>query len=368
MIENIFRLYEFLFTFYVLIFIFLNLLLLYLSRKTISIEKIENNQFSVALVIPCYNEEAIIKRKLANSINISYPSGPLMIYVVDDGSTDDTFKIAKEFKQLNGLKNLFVWKNPGRKGKTRALNWLFDKIGEDIVVVTDADVLLEKTSLVKLVANFSDSTVGAVTGKMVINKRNKEFTAKIETLYRKIYDVWRRAESNLDSCSVFNGSLMAFRRRVVQKVEIDENMRTDDIGLLFKIRRLGYRAVYEPEALFYEYADPSLSQQMKRKIRRATALTHVLLKNLSVMGRYGSFGRVIYPISIYNHIICPMLTLILLFLFPTIVFRYPIILLFSFLLLVPIIRTAVVGFIAAQLALVIGLFMREKGRWETIHT
>jgi len=362
------KLYELLIIIHVSIFILVNLLLLYLSRRTTNIKKNENNQFSVGMIIPCYNEEAIIKRKLTNSIDISRPSKSFMIYVVDDGSADNTFKIANEFKQLNRLENIFVWKNPGKKGKIRALNWVFNKIREDIIVITDADVLLEKSALVRLIANFDNPTVGAVTGKVVINKQGKEFTAKTEDLYRKLYDVWRRAESNLESCSIPNGSLMAFRKQVLQKVRIDENMQYDDISLLFKTRRLGYRAVYEPEALFYETVDPSFLQQMKRKIRRANALTHVLLRNLGVIGRYGSFGRVIYPISIYNHVICPILTLILLLLSPVIVLRYPVILLLSLLLLVPIIRILVVGFITAQIALVMGLVMLEKGRWETTHT
>jgi len=307
---------------------------------------------------------------LANSINVSYPKESWMIYVVDDGSTDNTFKVATEFKQLHGLQNLLVFRNPGTKGKPRALKWIFDKIKEDLIVITDADVLLEKDSLVKLIANFSDPTVGAVTGKMALNKQNLEFTARTEILYRKIYDVWRRAESNLDSCSVPNGSLMAFRKQVVQKIVLDENLRTDDISLFFKTRRLGYRAVYESEALFFESADLSLWLQMKRKIRRATALTHTVLRNIGVMGRYGSFGRVVYPISVYNHIICPIFTLVLLLLFPAVVFKYPLILLSGFLLLVPNIRAAFVGFIMANFALVIGLFIPEKGiyRWETFHT
>jgi len=367
MIELVSKLYGLLVIIYISVFVFVNLLLFYFWRRTTSIRKNGSNQSSVAMIIPCYNEESVIRRKLTNSIDISRPIGPFTIYVVDDGSTDNTFKIASEFRQLNGPENIFVWKNPGRKGKINALDWVFNKTTEDIVVITDADVLLEKSSIVELIDNFNDQTVGAVTGKMMITKQGKEFTAKTENLYRKIYDVWRRAESNLDSCSVFNGSLMAFRKEVLRKVSIDENMHYDDENLLFKTRRLGYRAVYEPEALFYESADPSLLQQMKRKVRRATALTHVLLRNLDMIGQYGFFGKLIYPISIYNHIICPIITLILLLLSPLIVFRYPVILLLGSLLLVPIIRTAVVGFITAQIALAIGLIMPERGRWETIH-
>jgi len=146
-----------------------------------NIRKNVNNKYSVALVIPCYNEEAVIKRKLINSLSLAHPNGPFRIYVVDDGSTDNTLKIAKEFKRLNKTENLFIWKHPEKKGKSRALNWVFRKIKESIIVITDVDVLLKKDSLVNLIANFRDPKVGAVNGKIIVNEQNVKITTNMES-------------------------------------------------------------------------------------------------------------------------------------------------------------------------------------------
>ena len=319
----------------IFIFIFSNLFYFYFSSK--GDHKIRSDldaKYSVALVIPCYNEEVVIERKLINSFNLTRPKGPFAVYVIDDGCTDNSVKIAEEFKRLKETENLFLLKHQGEKGKARALNWVFEKIQEDIIVVTDVDVILEKNALVNLIANFNDATVGAVNGKLLINKQNKKFTTNTESSYRRIYDIWRRAESNLHSCSVFNGPLMAFRKQVLDKVKINENTYSDDTDLLFKTIQLGYRAIYEPQAQFFESVDPSFLEQMKRKIRRATGLTHTLLENLKMLGRYGSFGRVIFPISLTVHIFFPFLTFISLLLFPLIVFEHLILLPLSLILLI----------------------------------
>ena len=350
----------------IVIFSFSNLFYFYFSSKgdhKIKSDLDENS--SVALVIPCYNEEAVIERKLINSFNLTRPKGPFTVYVVDDGCTDCSLRIAEEFKLLNENEKLFLLKYQGKKGKARALNWAFEKIQENIIVITDVDVILRKNALANLIANFNDPTIGAVNGKLLINKQNKKFTTNTESSYRRIYDVWRRAESNLHSCSVFNGPLMAFRKNVLENVKINENTYSDDTDLLFKTIRLGYRAIYEPEAHFYESVASSFLQQMKRKIRRATGLTHTFLENLNMLGRYGSFGRVIFPISLSIHILFPILTFVSLLLFPVIVFRHFIILPLFLFLLIPIVRETIIGFFTAQMALVIGLIMPRKGRWKT---
>ena len=350
----------------VIIFFFSNLFYFYYSSK--GNHKIENSlddSTSIALVIPCYNEEVMIERKLINSFGLTRPKGFFTVYVVDDGSTDDTYRIAEEFKRLNVDERLFLLKYTGKKGKARALNWVFEKIKEDIIVVTDVDVILEKDALVNLIANFNDPNVGAVNGKLLINKENKKFTTNTETSYRKLYDVWRRAESNLHSCSVFNGPLMAFRKKVLEEVKINENTYSDDTDLLFKTIRLGYRALYEPQAQFFESVDPSFLEQMKRKVRRATGLTHTFIENLNILGQYGSFGKVIFPISFSIHIFFPILTFLTLLIFPLIVFKIPILLSVFLLLLVPVVRVTIIGFFTSQLALVIGLVMPRRGRWKT---
>lgn len=319
----------------------------------------------IALVIPCYNEEAVIEKKLENSF-ASFPlSNQFNVYVIDDGSTDNTFKIAENYRIVHNLKNLFVYKNPGEKGKARALNWIFGKLAENIVVITDADGFLERDSITELLKDFEDPRVGGVTGKIIIHKQGG-FTEKEEGLYRKIFDLWRKAESNLDSCSIFNGPLMAFRQELLNQIKIDENTYTDDIDLAYKVRLKGYLAVYEPNARVHESLNGSILMRMKQEIRRARGLTGVVLNNIKVLGHFGYFGGVIYPFSFYNYIVSPILTVFLIFVLPFVVIKYPLVLVLFLLMIVPRIRLSIFGYLYREIALVIGLVTRQKGRWTPI--
>ena len=61
---------------------------------------------------------------------------------------------------------------------------------------------------------------------------------KEEGMYRNLTEMWRKAESNLDSCSVFNGPLMAIRGELVQRFKIDTSTNCDDICIAYKVQTI----------------------------------------------------------------------------------------------------------------------------------
>ena len=127
--------------FYLAILIFFNLFCLKWSNSFSRVDKNYEYNPTVSIIIPCFNEENSIKQKLENIFHTSYSTELLRVYVIDDGSDDLTIKVAQAFKIKHNLDNLYLFKNPGKKGKASALNWIIRKINEEIVVITDADVL-----------------------------------------------------------------------------------------------------------------------------------------------------------------------------------------------------------------------------------
>jgi cellulose synthase/poly-beta-1,6-N-acetylglucosamine synthase-like glycosyltransferase len=345
-------------------FILFNMFAFWASRRPAGISKAEKSSFKIALVIPCYNEERVITEKLDNSFNALSFNNESNVYVLDDGSTDNTFKLAEEYSHNHNLENLLVWKNLGGKGKGKALNWIFDKINADIIVVTDADALLQENSIRELISNFNDPSVGAVTGKIVTRGQSNTMQ-KEEGMYRNLTEMWRKAESNLDSCSVFNGPLMAIRGELVQQFKIDTSTNCDDICIAYKVRRLGYRAVYEPKALVTEYISKSAAVRARQEIRRGRGLTRRVIQNTGVLGRFGYFGKIIYPFSLFNYILSPFLTVVLLILLPFIMMKFLFLLLLLLLLLIPTVRIAIFGYLYRELSLFIALFTPSKISWKT---
>lgn len=98
---------------------------------------------TIALVIAAYNEERIIRDKLANSLALDYPREKLEIIVVVHGSSDRTPEIAAEFADRS-IRCLF---ESERRGKSHALNRAVAASRSEIVVLSDANNLFSSDAL-----------------------------------------------------------------------------------------------------------------------------------------------------------------------------------------------------------------------------
>jgi len=262
----------------------------------------------VSIVIPTYNEEKIIQQKLENILSSTYPLEKMEVIVVDC-STDKTPDIVRNFQFL--YSNIKLIREQFRSGVPRALNKAFNLAGGEIVIKTDCDSLLAKDSISQLVANFADPKVGAATGKQVV--LNKE---KTEENYRFMQSRIQMAETVLDSTIIFHGPLCAFRRSLI--TEINPQSLADDSELALQVRKQGYKAIYDPQAIFYEASPETFIGRRRQKDRRAQGLVSLLIRNIDCLFnlRYGMFGYWIFPMNFLTMIIAPIIfwiTLITLF-------------------------------------------------------
>lgn len=265
----------------------------------------------VSLIIPTYNEETTILQKLDNVRNLNYPKEKLEVVLIDSASTDDTVEIARKFQEHNTDLHLRLMVENKRKGKANALNQAFSCCTGEIVVISDADSLIEKDSLIQIVSNFADPVVGAATGRQVLLNASQSIATNIERGYRDIYEVIRVGESQLDSTPIFHGELSAFRRNLIEDIASDSV--ADDTELAIKIRRKGYRAIYDSDAKFYEYAPPTLKARIKQKQRRGMGLIQqfVRYRNLMFNRAYGKYGLLILPSEFFMHVVSPFLVVTL---------------------------------------------------------
>lgn len=91
----------------------------------------------VSILIPCYNSESFIRETLESCLSQSYRN--IEIIIVDDGSTDDSLKIAKEYESK--FDNIFVF-SQNNKGACSARNLAFEKSSGDYIIYLDADDVL----------------------------------------------------------------------------------------------------------------------------------------------------------------------------------------------------------------------------------
>jgi cellulose synthase/poly-beta-1,6-N-acetylglucosamine synthase-like glycosyltransferase len=236
----------------------------------------------VTLYIPAYNEAGIIKEKMENTYALDYPADKLNIVWVTDGSDDESLTL------LQSYHNITVYHEPARKGKIHAMNRGMKLVHTPFVVFTDANTMLNKDALRRMMIYFSDEKVGCVAGEKRIKNLNLEKAVEAgEGLYWQYESLIKRLESINGSAVGAVGELFGIRTDLFEEVKGDTIL--DDFVISLQIASRGYTIKYAPDAWGSETASVSVHEELKRKIRIACGGWQTLLRmpNLLNFFRYG---------------------------------------------------------------------------------
>ena len=203
----------------------------------------------ISLLIPAFNEADVIARKIENSLALDYPADRMEIVVASDGSSDATAAIAQT--RADG-KRIRVLAFPQNRGKVATLNSSVPELLGEVVVFSDAPALLYPDSVRKLVENFADPEVGAVSGLYKVVKADQVNIGNSEDFYWKYETFLKVKESQLASTLGGHGHLHAIRKELYPYPE--PGTINDDYVIPVSVLAKGYRAVYEPSAIVYEEA------------------------------------------------------------------------------------------------------------------
>jgi cellulose synthase/poly-beta-1,6-N-acetylglucosamine synthase-like glycosyltransferase len=252
----------------------------------------------VSIVIPTYNEEKTIIKKLENTIELNYPKKDMEIVIIDC-SDDKTPNLIAERLRDEGEIRLLLDHEDERRGLPYGLNKGYSMATGEIIVKTDCDAMLDRDALKHALSSFEDGGVGCVTGRAV------PLGSESEESYRGLNLEIQLLESRIDSTIIAHGPFTAFRRRLLQR--IDDDSLADDSELSLKIRKQGYRSILNPEVIFYEKT--SEEGRAEQKTRRASGLVRLMWRNktLFLNPRYGLYGLVIFPFNFTAIVILPLL-------------------------------------------------------------
>jgi hypothetical protein len=153
-----------------------------------------------------------------------------------------------------------------RRGKSAVLNDLIPQAHGDIVVLADARQRFARGVLRALAPHFSDPTVGAVSGELVLTQgANGSAVGEGVGFYWKYEKFIRRNESRVDSTVGATGAIYAIRRNLFEPIPTDTIL--DDVLIPMRIVRRGYRVLFEAGARAYDQAAPSAEFEFARKVR-----------------------------------------------------------------------------------------------------
>ena len=216
----------------------------------------------MTLMICAYNEEDIIREKMENIRQLDYPREKLCVMWVTDGSSDHSNELLREYPEVT-----LVY-SPERRGKAAAIQHGLHENKAPFVVFTDANTMLNPSSIRIIAQLFMNPNVGCVSGeKRVAARVAGEAAAEGEGLYWKYESTLKRWDSELYSAMGAAGELFAIRMSVYR--EAPSNALLDDFMMSMLILKDGHRIAYTSEAYAVEYGSANMAEESKRKRRIA---------------------------------------------------------------------------------------------------
>ncbi|HEX5421895.1 MAG TPA: glycosyltransferase [Gammaproteobacteria bacterium] len=230
----------------------------------------------LTVIIPAYNEGALVGRSIHSSAAANYPRDRLEIVVVDDGSRDDTWQhITAAALQYPDLVRTIRFKR--NRGKRAALAAGFRQARGDVVVTVDSDSIIEPDSLLAIAGPFRDPRVGAVGGKVsVLNRFESLLPRMLHVRFVLAFDFLRSAQSTYGAVNCCPGAFSAYRLSLVRRLLPAWMEQTflgvhcttgEDRALTNDILALGYTAVYQRTAVVHTLAPSSYRKLCRMYLR-----------------------------------------------------------------------------------------------------
>ncbi|MCR5002774.1 MAG: glycosyltransferase family 2 protein [Bacteroidales bacterium] len=213
----------------------------------------------VTLLIAAYNEEDVVIKKMENCDSLKYPEGKFHVVWVTDGSTDNTNALLAQYPDVQ------VFFSPERKGKTAAVNRAMALIKSPIVVLTDANTMLNPEAVELMARCFGDPNVGCVAGEKRVKGSAEDGAAASEGMYWKYESFLKDLDYRLYSAQGAAGELYAVRRELW--TDMPEDTLLDDFIASMTIAENGKRIAYCKNAYAVEGPSANIDEERKRKKR-----------------------------------------------------------------------------------------------------
>lgn len=266
---------------FTLIIIIRYLLLMFFSilqtirRSADEDEGIHTSQ-TVSVIVPCYNEQEVILHSLKSIMNQTYKN--IEILVIDDGSKDRTYALAKVFEFDDGLRSLKVLSKPNG-GKSRALNFGIEKARGSLICCVDADSKLDPVAIELLVQHFRDPQIAAVAGSVSVVNTNS-FLTKLQSLeYIQGLNMVKNGQAFLKLVNIIPGPLGMFRKEAIQQVGYySHDTFAEDCDLTLALLAQGYKIDFEPDAMAHTEAPEDLLDLLKQRYRWTRGILQAIKK------------------------------------------------------------------------------------------
>ncbi|MFA6258365.1 MAG: glycosyltransferase family 2 protein [Candidatus Paceibacterota bacterium] len=252
----------------------------------------------VTIIIPCWNEEKTVYKTIRSVFNLNYPKNKINTIIVDDGSTDNTWKVISKFSKYPNVKVL----KKENGGKYTALNMGLSYTNTEFVGCLDADSVADENSLVRLMHFFEKKPeIMAVTPSIIIQKTNNI----IERAQRAEYNIGvfiKKSLGLMGAIHVTPGPLTIYRKKVFDDLGPYRHAHnTEDMEIAYRMQKNHYQIEQCHDAYVYTNVPTSIKKLFKQRLRWIYGFLNNTLDYKGVLFRkkYGNFALFTLPMGIF---------------------------------------------------------------------
>lgn len=270
------------------------------NRKKIKDEEDFDIDFypSVTVAVPCWNEEKTLAGTLDSLLLLDYPKEKLLIIVVDDGSKDATYSIAKEYESNYPHQIKALTKANG--GKHTAVNLALSEAKTDLFGCLDADSFVDPKALSVIVSYFnSNEKIMAVTPCMHI-RDPKTLIQRMQAVEYLMGIYLRKAFGQLDAIQVTPGPFSIFRRNVFDTIGVYRKAHnTEDYEITLRMHKAGFKIANAHKALVYTLGPATVKGYFFQRLRWVRGFLENSLdyRDIFFKKKYGNFGMFTLPMA-----------------------------------------------------------------------
>jgi len=267
---------------------------LYYKRKIIPKP---TDKKKVSIIIPAYNEEKSIAKTIESALSLEYNKENLEIIVIDDGSRDNTYEIARKFESSNNPKIFVFTRKNGGKGS--ALNFGIERASGEIIVTMDADTFVNPNALKIMMGYFENKEVACVAPSMAIYSP-KSMLQRIQQIEYYMGVFLRKSFASMNAIHITPGAFSAYRKSFFEDYGgFDENNLTEDLELALRIQSKQKVIENAPDAVAYTVAPAKFKELMFQRRRWYAGLIKNLWIYRKLFGiKKGPLGAVVLPVAV----------------------------------------------------------------------
>ena len=285
------------FTVYIQVFFFITFLE---NRKKLVVRngKIKLKSYpAVRIVVPCWDEEKTVYKTVRSLLGLNYPKDKLKIFLIDDGSTDDTLHIIRRFEKYPNIK-VFHKKNGG---KYTALNLGLEHVETAFFGCLDADSLAHPESLVRIMSYFEkDEGVMAVAPSILVHDP-KNIVQRAQKVEGDMSVFLKKMLGFLGAIHVTPGPLTIFRKKVFSDLGPYRHAHnTEDMEIAFRMQKNHYKIDQCNDAYVYTNVPKTVRKLFRQRLRWIYGFINNTIDYRDVIFRrkYGNFSTFTLPVGL----------------------------------------------------------------------